>query len=118
MGKRFFVLAILAALPLLAACGGEETVAEIRVALEGDCQTVRAEPTASPEHGRIAFQVTNRGTKEVEFAIHKEGRDLAELEDLKPGQSRSLKVTLEDGTYELACESGGRVVGRIPFEVK
>lgn len=102
---------------LLAACG-EKAVAQVKVTLEQDCKVVKADPALSKEHGKITFSVTNKGAGEATFAVHKDGKDLAELEGLKPGQTKSLAATLEDGTYELACETGGRVTGRTSFEVK
>lgn len=116
--RAVFPLAIIVATILLLAACAEQPVAEVKVTLEQDCKVVKADPAFSQEHGRIAFSVTNSGAGEATFAVHKDGKDIAELEDLKPGQTKSLTATLEHGTYELACESGGKVAGRTPFEVK
>lgn len=118
MRKAVLLLVVLVVLLIVSACGGGGAVAQIGVTLEQDCQNVRAEPASSPEHGKITFQVTNRGNSEVHFAVHKDGKDVAELKDLKAGQTKTLTATLGDGTYELGCEKGGRVVGRASFEVK
>jgi shikimate kinase len=117
MRKVLLAAMLVATIFLLVACG-QKAVAEVKVTLEQDCKVVKADPAVSQKHGKIAFSVTNSGAGPATFAVHKNDKDIAELEDLKPGQTKSLKATLEDGTYELACETGGRVAGRTSFEVK
>lgn len=124
-----FIVALSTAL-LLVACGGAGvSVTGVSVTLEENCRTIRAEPPSS-SHGRVTFQVTNQGADEMTFTIYA-GRDYRgekkraerrgepySLEDLGPGQTKSLSTELGDpGFYDLACEVNGEVVGSIPFTV-
>ena len=52
--------------------------------------------------GIYTFHAVNNGT--TEHALEIEGNDLeSETEELAPGESADLKVTLEKGTYEIYC---------------
>lgn len=110
-------IGLVATLALLLAACGSKPVADIKVTLGNKWQTIRAEPPSSPEHGKIKFDVTNQGAGAATFAIHKDSQDLGEL-DLKSRETNTLTVTMDDGTYELACETAGKVTARTPFEVK
>jgi plastocyanin len=57
------------------------------------------------EAGVVEFKVENAGS--VTHALEVESEDLEEeTEDIAPGESATLKVELERGTYELYCPIG------------
>ncbi len=63
--------------------------------------------TSAPA-GRLAFDVTNEGSKPTEFYLYSDGEDIVgEVEDIGPGLTRTL--TLDDvveGDYVTACKPG------------
>lgn len=57
--------------------------------------------------GKIAFDVTNQGSAKVtEFYVKKHGRNLGEVEDVVPGQPKTLTLTLKVGSYTTRCPNG------------
>ena len=58
--------------------------------------------------GTAKFQITNNGTKVTEFYVYGAGdRVVGEVENIGPGLSRQLIVSLPDpGTYRTACKPG------------
>lgn len=58
--------------------------------------------------GDLRFEVTNRGSQVTEFYLYAEdGVDVvAEVENIGPGITRSLDVSLESGNYVTACKPG------------
>jgi uncharacterized cupredoxin-like copper-binding protein len=108
----------LIAIPLLAACGGPKTINVTETEdfhMQLDNTSARA--------GEITFHITNDATDMVhEFVVVKSdlgdgdlplGDDgnvdedqinhLDEQEDIQPGESRDLVITLEPGNYVLMC---------------
>jgi iron uptake system component EfeO len=92
------------------------------VAIVGACQGSSASPVASGNSlkisvspqgcspsaltaaaGRIAFEVTNTGSDAAEFEVLKDDRLLDEVENIFPGVVAKTAVTLDGGTYQLAC---------------
>ena len=60
--------------------------------------------------GQITFVITNPADSEHEHEVEvlqgAAGTDqveLAEVEDIQPGETKTLTITLEPGSYELAC---------------
>jgi uncharacterized cupredoxin-like copper-binding protein len=53
--------------------------------------------------GKTAFVVKNAGKKKHNFAIKGGGIDQKFPNNLTPGETRVLNVTLEKGTYEVTC---------------
>jgi len=104
--------AALLALPLLAACSskdstgsGSDTVAI--TATDTACKVATTELKA----GKTAFAVTNKGDKATEVYVYGEhegayDRVVSEVENVGPGTSRTMEVTLGGGTYEIACKPG------------
>lgn len=99
----FPALAVLA----LAGCTSNSTdgSAKIAVTITDDACTLSA--TDAPA-GQAVFAVTNSGSKVAEFYVY--GADgtkiVAEVENVGPGLSRDLVVTLEPGTYVTSCDPG------------
>lgn len=96
---------------LLTGCGssGEADAApEIAVTATDSACTVA---TTTLPVGRTTFAVSNQGSKVTEVYVYGE-RDgaftsvLGEVEDIGPGTSRDLAVTLSEGRYEVACKPG------------
>ena len=114
-------LAALASIGGLAACGGggakktppstttaaaAAPVATVAVT-ETEFKLTPANPSIS-KSGVIAFNVTNHGT--VAHSLEIEGTESGDAElpqDLQPGQSATLTVTLKPGKYEWYCPVDG-----------
>lgn len=58
---------------------------------------------AEMEAGRTAFEVSNDGTVRHRFAIEGEGIDAVLEANLQPGETDTLEVDLEPGTYVVSC---------------
>ncbi|AII05277.1 iron uptake system component EfeO [Rhodococcus wratislaviensis] len=106
--RTSFALASVALLPLaLAGCTEKSTAStdDITVTANDDTCDVSAD---SGTTGNSTFQVTNNGTKVTEFYVFAEGdRAMGEVENIGPGLTRQLIVSLPDaGTYQLACKPG------------
>ena len=56
--------------------------------------------------GPVAFVVTNNGTVEHNFEVEGEGIEEEFDENLQPGETQTLEVELEPGTYEVYCPVG------------
>lgn len=63
---------------------------------------------ATAPAGSVAFEVTNAGSKETEFYLYEADgtKIVGEVEDIGPGLSRSMTVTVGAGTYVAACKPG------------
>lgn len=59
--------------------------------------------SASVAAGTIGFLAANDGSEVHEFVVLRDGEEIAEIEDIAPGDAAFLPVSLEPGTYELAC---------------
>lgn len=57
----------------------------------------------SVQAGPIAFRVTNDGSAQHSFEVEGQGVEEAFETNLRPGQSRTLTVDLQPGTYEIYC---------------
>jgi len=94
------------ALPLLAACsqsgGGSTAAAGESIAIsvnDQGCSPSSIEATA----GELLFAITNGGTEAGEFEVLEGTQVLDEVENIVPGVTQNLTITLEPGTYELIC---------------
>ncbi|MFI5685522.1 cupredoxin domain-containing protein [Streptomyces sp. NPDC051636] len=104
--------AALLALPLLAACGGNDSTGSggdkvAITATDTACKVAKSELQA----GRTTFGVTNEGDKTTEVYVYGEhdgayDRVVSEVENIGPGISRDMTVKLGGGTYEIACKPG------------
>ena len=77
--------------------------------------------TTSVAAGTVVFTVNNTGERVTEFYLTSEdgASIVAEVEDIAPGSSRDLTVTLEAGDYVTLCKPGmeGEGVGAADFTV-
>ncbi|MFC9360015.1 iron uptake system protein EfeO [Rhodococcus sp. NPDC057014] len=108
MRRSTFALASVAVLPLaLTGCTEKSTAStdDITVTASDETCDVSAD---SGTTGNSTFQVTNNGSKVTEFYVYAEGdRAMGEVENIGPGLTRQLIVSLPDaGTYQLACKPG------------
>jgi iron uptake system component EfeO len=108
MIHRVCVLSIGVAL-FAAGCGSTDrgsTVGSGAIQVESSdraCSVSATEVAAGPH----VFTVTNTGGATTEFYIYGEGdRVVGEVENVGPALSRELTVTLEAGSYQLACKPG------------
>jgi uncharacterized cupredoxin-like copper-binding protein len=92
--------ALVAALSLFVACGSSETASEAQtVTVHVTDQGI--EMPASLPSGMTTFQVTNAGTREHSFGITGPGGDQTLDKALKPGETASLDMALDSGTYRI-----------------
>lgn len=115
-----------AALPLLAvlaltACVENQAAgsgSSIEVSSTDDACQVAVSTT---ESGATSFTITNDGARTTEFYLLGEDglRIVSEKENIVPGQSAELTVTLQPGSYFTACKPGmrGENVGEAAFTV-
>jgi hypothetical protein len=69
--------------------------------IDGQINMVDSLPT-----GPTTFNITNEGTKEHSFEIEGNGIEEALEPTLQPGESGTLEVDLQPGTYEVYCPVG------------
>lgn len=103
--------AFLAALALgsgvLAACNsdsssGPDTQVDV-VSSKTECSPA----TTAFKAGTVTFRVVNKGSTATELYVLTEGgKVVAEVENVGPGTSRTLKADLKAGEYELSCKPG------------
>ena len=118
--RSLAVVAGLAAIPALAACGSSSSSsssASASATTSTSCITVTSTDTTCDissnnlKAGSTVFAVTNKGSQVTEVYVYgKEGdsysKTVAEVENIGPGTSRDLTADLAAGTYELACKPG------------
>lgn len=56
--------------------------------------------------GRVTFEITNNGEVEHNFEIEGQGIEESLSQNLQPGESATLTVDLEAGSYEVYCPVG------------
>jgi len=103
MGAALLCAVLLMGLPFFIACGGGKAKTEeaqlIQVQVTDDnIQMPKSLPT-----GKTTFQVTNTGTREHSFEITGPAGDQKLEAALKPGESGSLDLYLDTGTYRVYC---------------
>ena len=113
---RFLALLLAAlAIPLAAGCGGDEDDGGngAQATDGGGAQTIQVSATEfafdpsdiAAEPGEVTFELTNDGG--APHALEIEGNGVEESSDtIDGGDSTSLTVDLEDGTYEIYCPVG------------
>jgi len=99
-------LSVLAAIAL-SACTANSTddSTTIAVSITDDACTLS---TTSAPAGHAVFAVTNSGTKVAEFYVYASDgtKIVAEVENVGPGLTRDLVVTLDAGSYVTSCDPG------------
>ncbi|MFL6198594.1 MAG: cupredoxin domain-containing protein [Thermoanaerobaculia bacterium] len=103
---RLLLLAVLAAALSLTACGGDSgntpaSAGEQTVQVKVTDDRIQM-PTELPA-GMAMFEVTNSGTHEHSFGITGPGGDKVLEKTLQPGESETLEMTLDAGTYRIYC---------------
>jgi uncharacterized cupredoxin-like copper-binding protein len=61
---------------------------------------------ATVEAGSITFEVTNNGTMEHNFEIEGQGMEEVFESNLQPGETMTMQVDLQPGTYTVYCPVG------------
>ncbi|MFL6140032.1 MAG: hypothetical protein ACJ74O_19825 [Frankiaceae bacterium] len=114
--STLLALVAVPALPLLAACGGSggsggsSSAGGTEVTVQAGDDSCRLSRTAL-DAGATTFAVTNKGSKVTEVYVYGRQGDaftkvIGEVENIGPGTSRDMPVTLGGGTYEVACKPG------------
>jgi uncharacterized cupredoxin-like copper-binding protein len=104
--RKLLLLAVLAAALAFTACGGDDS----DHATGPQEQTVQVNvtddhiqmPTELPA-AMTTFEVKNAGTHEHSFGIEGPGGDEALEKTLQPGESATLEMALDAGTYRIYC---------------
>jgi iron uptake system component EfeO len=87
----------------LAACSKAKVDATVAVAgTDAACTPASATIAA----GRIEFTFTNNAAKTNELYVKRGDKILGEKEDVAPGATRSVIVSLKGGDYTLVCKPG------------
>ncbi len=130
MRRRAAALSLTTAVLVLAGCGqANDGSASDGTAAAASADTVitvtstddscELSATSAPP-GKLAFEVTNQGSKPTEFYLYIGGEEIAgEVEDIGPGLTRTLTVSdVVEGDYVTACKPGMTGDGiRADFEV-
>jgi len=76
-----------------------------------------AEDTFAP--GTYEITLTNEGGATHDLVVERDGEDVAESEQIGPGESSTFEVTLEEGDYVFYCSVGNhRSMGmEVPVQV-
>jgi iron uptake system component EfeO len=92
----------------LAACGNSDEAPAGAKKVAVKLTDAGCEPAALKlDAGPTSFEVTNAGTARVtEFEVLDGSKILGEKENLSPGLSGSFVITLQPGSYTLACPGG------------
>jgi uncharacterized cupredoxin-like copper-binding protein len=91
----------------LAACSGNESPTTLTVV---GTEMAFAPTDLSVADGNLVIQFDNDGTAFHEIAVEQGGRALGRV-SAPPGQSASLELNLDPGTYELTCREPGHYEG-------
>ncbi|MCW2793409.1 MAG: Efem/EfeO family lipoprotein precursor [Nocardioides sp.] len=105
------LVAALLATPALAACTQNATTKDAgddrSITVTSTDDRCEVSSTEAPS-GTLAFQVTNDGSQVTEFYLYAEDgeRIMGEVENVGPGLSRELTVSVAPGSYVTACKPG------------
>lgn len=91
----------------LSGCSSDSPADPARtVAVSSTADACTLSPTSAPA-GELVFAVTNDGPKTTEFyLLDGSGNILGEVEDIGPGLTRELRVSVEAGDYVGSCKPG------------
>lgn len=106
--RRLLLLAVLAAaLTVFMACGGggghESAPAPQEQTVQVSVTDDHIEMPASLPAGMTKFEVKNSGTHEHSFGIEGPGGDETLEKSIKPGETATLEMALDAGTYRIYC---------------
>lgn len=115
---RLRLLALGLLLVVAAACTSS-TEDSFAISVSSSEQACEVAPLTAPA-GDLAFTVTNDGSDVTEFYLYAEDgiEVIAEVEDIGPGLTRTMRLRADEGSYITACKPG--MVGdglRAPFAV-
>ena len=100
-----------AAVALLCGCtSGSSGSSGSTYDIKADDQSCQVRPT-TVSAGDVSFRVENTGSQVTEVYVYaKQGATFSdvvgEVEDVGPGTTQDLSVTLDPGRYEVACKPG------------
>ncbi len=80
------------------------TVSLVEWAIEMPATLSMADTGRNP--GQFIFEVTNNGTAEHNFEIEGQGMEREFESNLQPGETQTMTVTLQPGTYRVYCPIG------------
>jgi len=105
---------------LLAACssaGSGSPTGSRLVVSAGDSACEVAPGTLAA--GKHSVMVTNKGAKTTEVYVYAAGdKIVGEAEDIGPGSSRTFRISVKAGSYQVACKPGQQGAGiRSPLTV-
>ena len=100
-GAALLCAVLLVGLPFIA-CGGSGQEQQDRTVQVRITDDELAMPESLPT-GATTFQVTNAGTHEHSFGIVGPAGDMMLDKALKPGETATLDMALEAGTYRVYC---------------
>ncbi|WP_158548669.1 plastocyanin/azurin family copper-binding protein [Blastococcus sp. TF02A-26] len=63
-------------------------------------------PSTDLAAGEYTIELTNDGSATHDLVVERDGEDVAGTEDIGPGQSSAVTVTLEPGEYVFYCSIG------------
>lgn len=105
-------------LPALAATGGlvltgcsltesSDSTGSQQISVTSSDDACTVEP-ATAAAGKVSFEIRNTGSQVTEFYLYRENGTsiVGEIENIGPGLSRDLIVTLGGGSYVTACKPG------------
>jgi plastocyanin len=100
-----------------ATAAATEAEARTVTATEGEMYIELSEDSFSP--GEYTIEVVNEGNATHDLVVEQDGADVAATENIAPGASATLTVTLEEGEYVFYCSIGNhRAMGmEIPVTV-
>jgi plastocyanin len=100
-----------------ATAAATEAEARTVTATEGEMYIELSEDSFSP--GEYTIEVVNEGNATHDLVVEQDGADVAATENIAPGASATLTVTLEPGEYVFYCSIGNhRAMGmEIPVTV-
>lgn len=110
----------LACLPPLSGCAQNASVgsAQATISVVSRDDACELNPRQTPA-GVVKFAVANKGSQESEFyLLAADGNVVGEVEDIGPGLTRELKVTVTAGDYLANCKPGMKGAGqKVAFQV-
>jgi plastocyanin len=87
-----------------ASSSAAEAESETVTATEGEMFIELSEDSFSP--GTYTIEVTNTGNMAHDLVLERDGEDVTGTDVIRPGQSATLEVTLEEGDYVFYCSVG------------
>lgn len=119
--RRPVLAGLIAVVVLIAGCGGGDDGgdgAAGAVSVESSNDACTPAPS-SVSAGSVKFTVKNTGGAATELYVYEGDKILSEVENIGPGTSRDLTVTLKaGGEYNLVCKPGQKGDGiKVPITV-